>query len=227
MCGRFVSGNQAAIEREFSIVKPLWTFTPSYNVAPTSAVPVVRNQDGERTGLTLRWGLIPYYAKGVPNPKFINIKATIEKLESGPTWRGAWKRGQRCIMPAAAFYEWHLNAEGQKHPYLIKLADQDLFGFAAIWDRSFKEDGAAVESCALTTMPGNDLMREIHNTGANPFRMPALLARGDREAWLSGTTDEAKAALRPYPQECMVTYQVSTRVNSTKNNDPTLIEPVA
>jgi putative SOS response-associated peptidase YedK len=66
MCGGFVSGNQAAIEREFSVVKPLWTFAPSYNVAPTDAVPVVRIQDGERIGLTLRWGLIPFLSEGPP-----------------------------------------------------------------------------------------------------------------------------------------------------------------
>jgi putative SOS response-associated peptidase YedK len=130
-------------------------------------------------------------------------------------------------MPAAAFHEWHLNAEGQKHPYLIKLADQEIFGFAAIWDRSFKEDGTAIESCALITLEGNDLMKRIHNTGANPFRMPALLAREDWEAWLTGTIDQAKATLRQYPQDCMVTYQVSTRVNTPKNNDPSLIEPVS
>ena len=85
----------------------------------------------------------------------------------------------------------------------------------------------AIESCALITLEGNDLMKRIHNTGANPFRMPALLAREDREAWLTGTLDQAKATLRGYPQECMVAYQVSTRVNTPKNNDPSLIEPVS
>jgi putative SOS response-associated peptidase YedK len=46
-----------------------------------------------------RRGLIPYFAKGVP-PKYSSINATIEKVESGATWRGPWKLGQRCIMPA-------------------------------------------------------------------------------------------------------------------------------
>jgi len=54
MCGRFIIGNQAAIEREFSIVHPLWTFQPSYNVAPTHFVPVIRMQDDQRTGVMLR-----------------------------------------------------------------------------------------------------------------------------------------------------------------------------
>jgi putative SOS response-associated peptidase YedK len=95
-----------------------------------------------------------------------------------------------------------------------------------LWDRSFKPDGTAIESCALITLPGNELMRHIHNTGAHPFRMPALLAKEDREPWLTGSASDAKAVLKPYPQECMVAYQVSTRVNTPKNNDPALIEPV-
>lgn len=225
MCGRFIIGNQAAIEREFALVEPPWSFSASYNVAPTNPVPVVRVREGQRTGVMMRWGLIPYFAQGVP-PKYSTINATIENLERGAAWRGPWSRGQRCIMPAAAFYEWHLGEDGKKNPFLIKLADQEVFGFAALWDRSFKADGEAIESCALITMPGNDLMRRIHNTGAHPFRMPALLAKEDREQWLVGPGAEAKAALKPYPQECMVAYQVSTRVNTPRNNDPTLIEPV-
>jgi hypothetical protein len=37
---------------------------------------------------------------------------------------------------------------------------------------------------------------------------------------------EAKAVLKPHPQDCMVAYQVSTRVNSLQNHDAALIEPV-
>lgn len=76
-------------------------------------------------------------------------------------------------------------------------------------------------------MPGNDLMRQVHNTGNNPFRMPAILAPADYAAWLRGGAADARAVLRQYPQEVMVAYQVGTRVNSPRNNDEKLIEPVA
>jgi putative SOS response-associated peptidase YedK len=225
MCGRFIIGNQVAVEREFSIVRPLWTFSASYNIAPTQSVPAIRMEDGERTGLMMRWGLIPYFANGVP-PSYSTINATIENIERAPAWRGPWSRAQRCIMPASAFYEWHLGEDGKKNPFLIKLADQEVFGFAALWDRSRAETGSIIESCAIITMPGNELMRWVHNTGAHPFRMPALLAKEDREQWLTGSAAEAKAVLKPYPQDRMVAYQVSTRVNSPKNNDAALIDPI-
>ena len=57
--------------------------------------------------------------------------------------------------------------------------------------------------------------------------MPAVLAAADEEAWLSGTAADARAALEPYPEEFMVAYRVSRRVNSAKlPNDASLIEPV-
>jgi hypothetical protein len=36
-------------------------------------------------------------------------------------------------------------------------------------------DGTAIESVVHITMPGNKLLREIHNTGGDPYRMPAIL----------------------------------------------------
>jgi putative SOS response-associated peptidase YedK len=41
-----------------------------------------------------------------------------------------------------------------------------------------------------------------------------------------GSAADAKAVLKPHPQECIVAYQVITRVNAPKNNNAALIEPV-
>ena len=211
------------MERAFSVVKPWWRFEASYNVAPTQSVPIVRLTEGGREGVMMRWGLIPFFARGVP-PKYSTINARIETVESAASYRGPWKRGQRCIQVASGFYEWHLSAEGKKQPYFIQVADQDLFGFAGLWDRSVNADGEPVESCVHITMPGNALMCDIHNTGNNPHRMPAILRKEDCDAWLGGTMDEARTALRQYPADLMTAYPVSTRVNTPKNNDKKLIE---
>jgi putative SOS response-associated peptidase YedK len=81
-------------------------------------------------------------------------------------------------------------------------------------------------SCVHIAMPANPLMQDIHNTGKNPHRMPAILRREDHEAWLGGSLDEARAVLRQYPADSMYAYAVSTRVNSPKNNSPELLEAV-
>jgi putative SOS response-associated peptidase YedK len=224
MCGRYVTKDQAAIERAFSIVKPWWRFQASYNVAPTQQVPVVRTAKGVREGVMLRWGLVPFFARGVP-PKFSTINARLESVETTASYRGAWQRGQRCIQVASGFYEWHVGSDGRKQPFFIHLSDREIFGFAGLWDRSFKSDGTVIESCSHITMPGNALMRDIHNAGSHPYRMPAILRQEDHEAWLSGTTDEARKVLVQYPADLMVAYAVSPRVNKPENDDPALIEP--
>jgi putative SOS response-associated peptidase YedK len=224
MCGRYVSPDEASIEREFDLVHREWEFPPSYNVAPTDTVPIVRvTSNGERRGALMRWGLVPYFAKGVA-PKYSTINAAIERLFDAATWRGPWGRGQRCLIAACGFYEWQVRTDGKsKQPFYITCNDQEIFGFAGLWDRSRRDDGTRIDSCAIVTMPANWLMSDIHNAKQ---RMPAILAREDREAWLTGTADEAFATLKPYPDTHLVAVPVSSRVNRPENDDSALIDPV-
>jgi putative SOS response-associated peptidase YedK len=226
MCGRYVSPNDAAVEREFNIVRAEWQFPPNFNVAPTQTVPVIRSVDGTLQGVSMRWGLIPFFAKGEP-PKYSTINARIETVETAASYRGPWKRGQRCLQVAQGFYEWHTDEADRKAPYYIHLNDQTVFAFAGLWDRSVKADGTAVESVVHITMPGNDLMRHVHNAGSNPFRMPAILRKEDQDAWLNGTPEQARAVLNQYDAGLMVAYEVTTAVNSPRNNSHCNIEPVA
>lgn len=222
MCGRYVSPDEASIEREFNLLHAEWRFPESYNVAPTRAVPAVRLRDGNRECARLRWGLIPFFAKGVA-PKYSTINARIETVRTAPSYRGPWSRGQRCLVVARGFYEWQTQADGKTRiPYYIHLNDQDIFGFAGLWDSSRTSEGQKIESCVLITMPANRLLAAIHNTQR---RMPAIIAREDREAWLGGTPDEAWSALKPYPDEHMVAWPVSRRVNKPANDDAELITP--
>jgi putative SOS response-associated peptidase YedK len=226
MCGRYILRMQDKYLREWNLHGPPAWVTVSYNISPTQQVPILRTKDAALEAAMVRWGLIPFFAKGEPG-KFMTINARIETVHAAATYRGPWKRGQRCIQPASGFYEWHVDARGRKVPYLITVADQEIFGFAGLWDRSIKDDGTVVESCAHITMPANELLADIHNTGDHARRMPAVLHRKDYEAWLSGTIEEARALLTPYPAELMVAHEVSSRVNSVRNNDAQLTDPIA
>ena len=224
MCGRYVAPDEAAIEREFNLVHAEWQFPASFNVAPTQNVPIVRSVDGKPRGALLRWGLIPFFARGVP-PKYSTINARVETVQTAASYRGPWSRGQRCLVVAQGFYEWQVQADGKtKVPFYIHTNDQPIFAFAGLWDASKTEDGTYIESVTHITVPANSLVGEIHNSKQ---RMPAILEKADREAWLSGTAEEAWDTLVPYPDDMMVAWPVSTRVNAPKNNDSNLIEPVA
>jgi putative SOS response-associated peptidase YedK len=97
-----------------------------------------------------------------------------------------------------------------------------VFGFAGLWDSSTGADGVVIRSCTIVTMPENKLMTEIHNV---KHRMPAILAKEDRDAWLTGSAEVAFSVIKQYPDTHMVATPVSTLVNTPKNNDAKLIEP--
>jgi putative SOS response-associated peptidase YedK len=226
MCGRYILRMQDKYLREWMLHGPPAWVTVSYNIAPSQQVPILREINGVREAAMVRWGLIPHFARGVPG-KFSTINARLETFETSASYRRPWKRAQRCIQPASGFYEWHLDGQGRKTPYLITLVDQPLFGFAGLWERSERADGSVVESCAHITMPANPLIADIHNSGSHPQRMPAILRPEDYAAWLHGSREEALAVLQPYVADMMLAHPVSPRVNSVRNNSPALIEPLA
>jgi putative SOS response-associated peptidase YedK len=242
MCGRYVTPEIAALEREYELhgfVWPTETQLANYNVAPTDPVPVlrvVRDRDGALEGAVVRWGLIPAWARGAPKGHTIN--ARIETLKTNGTYKGAWQAGQRCLVPIAGFYEWQAQPPDYKDtvPFYITVVDQPTFALAGLWDVSVASDGKRIESCTVITMQANALMRDIHNSqkregrrtllDPKERRMPAILNRNDQDVWLRGTPDEAFEVLKPYPSELMLAVPVSSKVNSVKNNGPELIVPV-
>ena len=89
-----------------------------------------------------------------------------------------------------------MNEDGSKTPFYITCADQPVFGFAGLWDSSRGDDGKALESCTIITMPPNPLLAEIHNVKQ---RMPAILQSEDINAWLAGSADEAQRRSQTLP----------------------------
>jgi putative SOS response-associated peptidase YedK len=225
MCGRYITKNQRALERElpFLDVKDWPQFEASYNVAPTQPAPVVIAGSGGNVCQLMRFGLIPFFAKGVAG-KYSTINARVETIETSAAYRGPWKRQQCCLVLASGFYEWHLLPDGKsKQPYFIKPADQDSFAFAGLWDASKADDGTTIYSFSIITLPASPLMAQIHNTKR---REPAILTAADCRTWLGGTAEQGCALLQPYPDELLVAWPVSRRVNSPSSNDEKLLQPV-
>ena len=84
MCGRArLSSDVSEIKIAFGIPpeRPAPNFPPSWNVAPTDSLPVVRHdaKARQRSLDMLRWGLIPYWAKDI-KVGFANINAKAEGI---------------------------------------------------------------------------------------------------------------------------------------------------
>src|SRR5215470_10010110 len=87
MCGRVrLSSDVSEIKLVFSIPphRPTPNFPPSWNVAPTDLLPVVRfdAKAGERSLDLLRWGLVPYWAKDL-KVGFANINRGCSRRQRG------------------------------------------------------------------------------------------------------------------------------------------------
>ena len=221
MCGRFaLHANPDIIALQFGLgMAP--DFKARYNITPSSNILIVReDREQGRVADKYRWGLIPGWAK---DPSIGNKMANArgETVAEKPSFRAAFKRW-RCLVPASGFYEWKTVA-GKKHPYYIRPAGDELFGFAGITEL-WKGPEGPVHTVSLITTAPNEVMREIHD------RMPVIVPVDDYRAWLDpGNQDVAKLKtfIRPYPAEHMRAHLVSTRVNAPRNDDEELIAPIS
>ncbi|WP_340373469.1 SOS response-associated peptidase [Peribacillus sp. FSL E2-0218] len=220
MCGRFtLFTSMEEIMERFDIQGSFdEDYQFSYNIAPSHSVLSVIN-DGTRNRLGyLRWGLIPFWAKDEKvGYKMINARA--ETIAEKASFKNSYKK-KRCLIIADSFYEWKKTPE-RKIPMRIKLKDDAPFGMAGLFETWKSPDGTSIHSCSVITTAPNELMTGIHD------RMPVILKRGDEKAWLDLSihdTGYLQQYLKPFDSEQMEAFEVSTDVNSPKNNSPSLIQ---
>ena len=226
MCGRYYRrSDKQRIAEAFHLGKLANGFVlppADYNIAPTTFQPVIRadKETGERELVTMRWGMVPNFAKSLADFKgFSTINAKAETLTSKPMWRGPFQR-RRCLVPADGFYEWKTLDAKTKQPYAFTLRSGDPFAFGGIWDAWKEPDGGWLQSFAIITTDPNELTTTVHN------RMPVILKPSEYDRWL--TRDDAEHPpvdlLRPYDAGEMKGFPVDPRVGNVRNNEPGLCE---
>jgi len=155
------------------------------------------------------------------------INARAEGIAAKPSFRTPL-RAQRCLILADGLYEWQAPVAPAKRkiPHLIGLASGEPFAMAGLWSIWRPKDELDVEplfSFAIITTAANDAVRAIHE------RMPVILPREAETRWLDpaldGDVDALRALLLPIGPEALRAHPISTRVNSVRNDDPSLLEP--
>lgn len=253
MCGRFVlTASTDDLLAEFDAQQVIGDdLPPSWNVAPTDPVRIVTERaasvasasgvgDGgdvvslpgpTRQLRTVRWGLVPSWAKdAAAAARMINARS--ETVGVKPSFKAAAAR-RRCLVPADGYYEWAVSG-GRKTPYFLHGVDGELLAMAGlyeIWrDPTVPDDDPArlLWTCTVITRPAPDALGHIHD------RSPVVVPHHLRDAWLdcdgsgadfgSGAA-EAEALLAAMPPPRLVPREVGAAVGNIRNNSPSLIAP--
>src|SRR5262245_66536674 len=104
MCGRYtVRAPAKELAEHFGLPEQPTLFPPRFNVAPSQAVPAVRQGAGGRRQLSLlRWGFDLPWAQGAAG---LVINGRAETAAEKAPFRHAIRK-RRCLLPADGFYEW-------------------------------------------------------------------------------------------------------------------------
>ena len=186
-----------------------------YNVSPASQIGAF--VDG--SCFAMRWGMVPSWSKEI-STKYATFNARIESIESKPAFRNAWRKDQKCLIPALGYYEWQLE-QGLKQPYFVTSKDtssgsQPLV-FAGLWDECSFGD-AALKSCSIITTESKAHLKQLHS------RMPVILSVDAAKHWLNASQD--KDVLYHENLTDFDIYKVDKRVNNSRNEDKQLIKPI-
>jgi putative SOS response-associated peptidase YedK len=229
MCGRFASYfDEHTIVDAFGVDRVVDLARPSFNVAPTQPITLVRQVAGDNPGRearTARWGLIPSWSK---DPAIASrlINARSESVTVKPSFRSAAK-DRRAVIPAAGYFEWQQGPDGAKTPYYLHTEqDHPVLALAGLyeWWRDPRQGPNAPLTLTATviTRAATDALGQIHD------RMPLVVPSDLIGPWLSlevNLPDRVEALIRSMPDPVLTPRRVSRAVGSVRNNSPNLIQP--
>lgn len=178
MCGAFEQHMSVVQNRENALRGWPQPQEDLFNIRPTNQAGTI---DAE--GFRLRsWSLLPRWAKE-PKLKYSTFNARSETLAIKPTFRDAWKRSQRCVVPASAYFEWPV-IDDKKQCHRIYSKDAEPLFLGGLWE-SWGEDNQSVESFTVITTSAIPVIEWVHH------RTPLLLSESQLDDWLTGSVEDA------------------------------------
>jgi putative SOS response-associated peptidase YedK len=216
MCGRtslFIPPDDLEARFDARIVAD--AYHPRFNIAPGDPLEIISNDATDEIDQYI-WGLLPHWATE-PKEGFINARS--ETAHEKPSFRDAWAK-RPCLVLSSGFYEWHRPDGGRKEPYRIYREDDVAFAMAGLWEEWRHEGWNPIRTVTILTTDANAALEPIHD------RMPVVLSRDDEQTWLSAGPEKRRELCRPYAENDLAAYPISTFVNNPYNDDARVIERI-
>jgi putative SOS response-associated peptidase YedK len=182
--------------------------------------PVVIFENGRYHRKYFEWGVIAEYMDTPEKVKTMRksmVNARSERIVEDRTSFWHRIRRTRCLIPVTGIYE-HREVKGWKNkvPYHVELKDRPMLCVPGLYHYNTKmpsdpETGEMRGMFTLVTRAANSVMRQIHNSGDNAYRMPLFLSKEKEMDWLRpDLTDEELGKLLAYelPSEQIVSHPV-------------------
>jgi putative SOS response-associated peptidase YedK len=207
MCNRYVPPGEGDIERFWKIGQRNPFRWPD-EIFPRAPGPFIRQGADGRALVVGQWALIPPYEKS-PKLTYSTNNARYEDITWKRSFKGAWKDGQRCIIPALSFDEPCWETKNNVW-WRFHRADGAPWGLAGLWNTwTDKATGEVVESYTMLTINADDhpLMSRMHKPDPQlppdkqDKRSVVPIELSDVEQWLRGTIEEAADLVRVAPVE--------------------------
>ena len=201
MCGRYATTrSDADLTLLFDAVDVTESLAPSWNVAPTDPVPLIRvsQRHDARVLDSARWGLVPPWAADLrAGARMINARA--ETVATSRAFAPSFAR-RRCLVPADGWFEWVRDGQ-RKQAFYMTPADGSVLAFAGIWSAWGPE---SVLTCSIVTTAALGGLARVHD------RMPLVLPAERWSPWLAGggDSDELLRPMSPAELEAIEVRQI-------------------
>lgn len=168
---------------------------PPHDVFPLGLAPFIRlspGGDGQTVCEDGLFGLLPPFATELAFGRR-TYNARSETVHRLPSFRDAWRRGQRCIVPAEGFYEPNWES-GKAVRWFIQQPGEVPMGIAGIYRSWRAPDGRELFTFAMLTVnaDAHPVMRRFHRPGEEK-RMVVIVEPRDHGRWLTCKVEEASA----------------------------------
>ncbi len=188
---------------------------PRYNRAPGQAHPVIIDRGNRHIWTSMQWGISRYQKN--PGKKFFPINARSETVTKKEIFSDSILQ-RRCLIPADGWFEWQ-RVESQKYPFYHQLLKPETFAIGGIWVDTGQDESFAF---SVLTRSASPEILHIHH------RAPLIIPSELWTSWMLHDMDESKLQeILQVKQPKIDTFQVSSKVNSSRNEGPELLLPTS